>query len=66
MSDKLDLKVTYKLLIKLAFVLKTNFFKAFIILTNNYVFFDLINYIFIINKQLSFLKDKYTKAIRDN
>jgi hypothetical protein len=50
MLNKLNLKITYKLLIKLAFVLKTNFFKAFTILTNSYILFNLINYIFITNK----------------
>jgi hypothetical protein len=64
MSDKLNLKITYKLFIKLASVLKTNSFKTFIILINGYVLFNLINYIFIINKQLPFLKDKCVKAIK--
>jgi hypothetical protein len=63
-SDKLDLKITYKLLTKLASVLKTNSFKAFVILTNGYVPFNLINYILTANKQLSFLKDKRAKAIK--
>jgi hypothetical protein len=68
MLDKLNLKITYKLLIKLVFVLKTfiNFPKAFIILSNSYIPFDLINYIFTVNKQLSFLEDKRAKAIKDN
>jgi hypothetical protein len=68
MSDKLNLKITYKLLIKLAFVLKTftNSLKASVVLTNSYVLFDLINYIFTVNKQLSFLENKRVKAIRDN
>jgi hypothetical protein len=68
MLDKLNFKITYKLFTKLIFILKTfiNFFKAFIILINSYVSFDLINYIFIVNKQLFFLKDKRAKAIRDN
>jgi hypothetical protein len=64
--DKLDLKITYKLPTKLASVLKTNSPKASIILTNSYVSFDLINHIFTTNKQLSSLKDKRAKAIRDN
>jgi hypothetical protein len=66
--DKLNLKITYRLLIKLVFVLKTfiNSLKAFVILINGYVFFNLINYIFIVNKQLSFLKDKRVKAIKGN
>jgi hypothetical protein len=62
--DKLNLKITYKLLTKLAFVLETNSLKAFIILTNGYVPFNLINHIYIINKQLLFLKDKRAKAIK--
>jgi hypothetical protein len=66
MPDKLSLKITYKLLTKLISVLENNFLKAFIILTNSYVLFNLINYIFTINKQLSFLKDKRVKIIRDN
>jgi hypothetical protein len=64
--DKLNLKITYKLLIKLASVLETNFPKASVILTNGYVPFDLIDYIFTANKQLFFLEDKRAKAIRDN
>jgi hypothetical protein len=62
--DKLNLEITYKLLIKLAFVLKTNFLKAFVILTNGYVLFNLIDHIFTVNKQLFFLEDKRAKAIR--
>jgi hypothetical protein len=64
--DKLNLKIIYKLPTKLASVLKTNFFKASIILTNGYVLFSLINHIFIANKQSSFLKDKRAKAIKNN
>jgi hypothetical protein len=64
--DKLNLKITRKLPTKLASVLETNSLKAFIILTNGYVPFDLINYIFTVNKQSSFLKDKRAKAIKDN
>jgi hypothetical protein len=66
MPDKLDLKITCKLLTKLAFVLKTNSPKVFIILTNSYIPFNLINHIFTANKQLPFLEDKRAKAIRDN
>jgi hypothetical protein len=62
--DKLNLKITYKLLIKLAFVLKTNSLKASVILTNSYVSLNLIDYIFTVNKQLFSLKDKRAKAIR--
>jgi hypothetical protein len=50
MLNKLNLKITYKLSTKLAFVLKTNFFKASVILTNGHVSLNLINHIFIINK----------------
>jgi hypothetical protein len=66
MSDKLNLKIIYKLLTKLALVLKAfiNSLKAFIILTNGYILFNLINHILIVNKQSLFLKDKHTKAIR--
>jgi hypothetical protein len=58
-------KLGFLLFIKLVFVFKTfiNFFKAFVILTNNYILFNLINHIFIVNKQL---KDKHIKAIKDN
>jgi hypothetical protein len=66
MSNKLNLKITYKLLTKLALVLKTNSLKAFVILTNSYIPFNLIDHIFIINKQLPFLKDKRAKAIKNN
>jgi hypothetical protein len=63
-SDKLNLEITYKLLTKLALVLETNFFKAFIILTNGHVPLNLIDYIFTANKQLSSLKDERAKAIK--
>jgi hypothetical protein len=66
MLNKLNLKITYKLFIKLVFVLKINFFKAFTVLTNGHVFFNLINYILTVNKQLFFLKDKRAKVIKDN
>jgi hypothetical protein len=68
MLNKLNLKITYKLLTKLVLILKPfiNFFKASIILINSYVSLDLINHIFIVNKQSLFLKDKRAKAIRDN
>jgi hypothetical protein len=66
--DKLNLEITYKLLTKLVFVLKTfiNFLKAFVILTNSYVPFDLINHIFTVNKQSLFLKDKRAKVIKSD
>jgi hypothetical protein len=64
--DKLNLKIIYKLFIKLAFVLETNSLKAFVVLTNSYVPFNLINYIFTVNKQLFSLKDKRAKAIKGN
>jgi hypothetical protein len=66
MLNKLNLEITYKLLTKLAPVLETNSSKAFIILTNSYILYNLINHIFIINKQLFFLKDKRAKAIKNN
>jgi hypothetical protein len=66
--DKLDPEITYKLLTKLALVLKTfiNFLKASVILTNGHVSLDLINHILITNKQLPSLEDKRTKAIRSD
>jgi hypothetical protein len=64
--DKLDLKITCKLLTKLAFVLETNSPKAFIVLTNSHVSLDLIDYIFTANKQSPSLKDKRAKAIKGN
>jgi hypothetical protein len=36
------------------------------VLTNSYILFDLMDYIFTANKQLSSLEDKRAKAIRDN
>jgi hypothetical protein len=62
--DKLNLEITCRLFTKLVFVLKTNFFKAFVILTNGYVLFDLINHILIANKQSPSLEDKHAKATR--
>jgi hypothetical protein len=64
--DKLDPKITCRLLTELALVLETNFFKAFTVLINGYVSLDLIDHIFTANKQLSSLKDKRAKAIKDN
>jgi hypothetical protein len=61
MSDKLNLEIICKLPVNLTPI---NFFKASVVLTNGYVPFDLINHIFTVNKQLSFLKDKRAKAIR--
>jgi hypothetical protein len=43
-----------------------NSLKTFIILINSYIFFNLINYISISNKQLSFLINKRVKVIKDN
>jgi hypothetical protein len=67
-SDKLNPEIIYKLFTKLAFVLETftNFLKAFIVLTNNYVLFNLINHIFTANKQSPFLENKRAKAIKGN
>jgi hypothetical protein len=64
--NKLDLKITYRLFTELTFVIKTfiNSPKALVILTNSYVPFDLINYIFIANKQSHSLEDKRAKAIK--
>jgi hypothetical protein len=62
--DKLNLKITCKLLIKLALVLETNSSDASVILTNGYVSLNLINHILTANKQLSFLKNKRVKAIK--
>jgi hypothetical protein len=66
--DKLNPEITYKLLIKLASVSETfiNFPEAFVILTDGYVPFDLIDHIFTANKQSSFLEDKRAKTIRNN
>jgi hypothetical protein len=68
MSDKLNLKITYKLLTKLALILETfiNSSKTFVILINSYILFNLINHIFTVNKQLFSLKDKRVKTIKDN
>jgi hypothetical protein len=63
MSDKLNLEIIYKLSADLAPI---NFFKAFIILINSYIFFSLINHIFTVNKQLFFLEDKRAKAIKSD
>jgi hypothetical protein len=43
-----------------------NSLKAFVVLTNGYVSFNLINHILIVNKQLFFLEDKRAKAIKGN
>jgi hypothetical protein len=66
MLDKLNPEITCKLLTKLAPVLKTfiNFLKAFVVLTNGHVSFDLIDHILITNKQSLFLEDKRAKAIK--
>jgi hypothetical protein len=63
MSDKLNPEIIYRLFTDLVLI---DFPKAFIVSTNDYVPFNLINHIFIANKQSLFLKDKYTKTIRDN
>jgi hypothetical protein len=59
--DKLDPEIICKLPANLMLI---NSLKASIILINGHVFFNLINLIFTINKQLSFLKDKRAKVIR--
>jgi hypothetical protein len=61
--DKLNLEIVCKLSVNLALI---NSLKASVVLTNSHVFLDLINHIFITNKQSSFLVDKRAKAIRDN
>jgi hypothetical protein len=63
MLDKLNSEIICKLSADLTLI---NFLKASIILTNSYVFFNLINYILIVNKQLFSLKNKCAKAIKDN
>jgi hypothetical protein len=63
MPDKLNLEIIYKLPDDFAPI---NSPKACIVLINGYVFFDLINYIFIVNKQLFSLKDKRAKAIKSD
>jgi hypothetical protein len=62
--DKLDLKITYKLLTKLVPILETNSLKASVILTNSHILLNLINHILTANKQLPSLEDKRAKAIR--
>jgi hypothetical protein len=66
--DKLNPEITYRLSIKLIFVLKTfiNFPKASVVLTDGYIPLNLIDYILIANKQSPFLKNKRAKTIRDN
>jgi hypothetical protein len=64
--DKLNPKITCRLLTELASVLETfiNFPEASVVLTDSYVPFDLINHIFIANKQSPFLEDKRAKVIK--
>jgi hypothetical protein len=66
--DKLDPKITCKLSTELALVSKTstNSSKASVVLTNDYVSLDLIDYIFTTKKQSLSLADKRAKAIRGN
>jgi hypothetical protein len=59
--DKLDPEIIYKLPNNLAPI---NSSKAFVVLTNGYVFFDLIDHIFTVNKQSLFLEDERVKAIK--
>jgi hypothetical protein len=63
MLNKLNLEIIYKLSADFMLI---NSLKAFVILINSYVSFNLINYIFTVNKQLFFLADKHVKAIKDN
>jgi hypothetical protein len=62
--DKLNLEIIYKLPIKLVPVLETNSPEAFVILTDSHVLFDLIDYIFTVNKQSPSLENKRAKAIK--
>jgi hypothetical protein len=59
--DKLNLEIVCKLLADFAPI---NSFKASIVLTNSHVPLNLINHIFIANKQFSSLADKRAKAIK--
>jgi hypothetical protein len=62
--DKLNPEITYKLPTELVSVLKTNSSEAFMVLTNSYILFNLINHIFTANKQSLSLEDERAKAIR--
>jgi hypothetical protein len=55
MSDKLNSEIIYKLSANLTLI---NFLKASVILTDSYIPFNLINYIFTVNKQSPFLKKR--------
>jgi hypothetical protein len=59
--DKLDLEIVCRLPINLASI---DSFKAFVVLTDGHVPFDLINHIFTANKQLPSLADERVKAIK--
>jgi hypothetical protein len=61
--NKLDPKIICKLSNNLTPI---NSSEASVVLTNGHVLFDLINHIFIANKQLPSLKDKRAKVIKDN
>jgi hypothetical protein len=56
-------QIIYRLPVNLALIDSP---EAFVILTNGYVLFNLVNHILTANKQLFFLEDKRAKAIRDN
>ena len=63
MLDKLNLEIICKLLADLTPI---DSLEAFVVLTNSYVFLDLINYIFTVNKKSLSLEDKHVKAIKDD
>jgi hypothetical protein len=63
MPDKLDSEIICKLPNDLTPI---NSPEASVILTDGYVLLNLIDHIFTINKQSSFLEDKRAKAIRGN
>jgi hypothetical protein len=62
--DKLDLKITRRLPTELTPVSETNSPKAFVIITDGHILFDLINHILTVNKQSPSLKDERAKVIR--
>jgi hypothetical protein len=66
--DKLNPEITCRLFTELALVSETftDSLRAFVILINSYILFDLINHIFTANKQSPSLVNKRAKAIRGN
>jgi hypothetical protein len=61
MPDKLNSEIICKLSINLTLI---NSPKAFMVLTDSYVPFNLINHILTVNKQLFSLADKCAKTIK--